>query len=123
MKKPKNQRGFTLIEVLVVVIITGVLVAVAAPIYGEARQQAKEVAFDATVRSLRQAAMLYLLDDGEDAIWAPGAGQAARARITGSNEGWYEYLTEWPENPLGTGDFMVRIEGGEIFVSPGREGS
>lgn len=116
--KQKNKRGFTIIELMTVVIIIMALVAVAAPIYGQARQQAKEIAFDSTVRNLKQAAEMYLIDGGGDAIWAPEAGQRAGEKISGSHEGWYEYLEEWPPNPLETGDFIVTISEGVVTVSP-----
>lgn len=117
----KCKKGFTLVEVLTVVVIIMVLIAVAVPSYNNARQQAKEVAFDATVRNLKQAAEMHLIDGGGDAIWAPGAGAVARDTIGGAHETWYSYLSEWPENPLETGDFVVEISGTAVMVSPGRD--
>lgn len=45
----------------------------------------------------------------------------ARAEINASQDAWGRYLDRWPENPAGSGEFVVRIEGGEIYVSPGRD--
>ncbi|MDI6789929.1 MAG: prepilin-type N-terminal cleavage/methylation domain-containing protein [Thermodesulfobacteriota bacterium] len=117
----KNQAGFSLPELLCCVVIIALLVALSIPIYSTVRNQAKETAFDAQVRELRTAAELHLATGGGNAIWAPGAGAQAGDVVAGAHEAWYRWLPEWPENPLETGDFVVEIQDGKIFVSPGRE--
>ncbi len=108
------------IKLLIVMCVIIALLAVAFLVYKGIQAKAQATAFDLQVRSLRQAAEMYLIDGGADTTWAPGAGTEARAEINASHDAWGEYLERWPANPLGTGEFVVRIEGGEIFVSPGR---
>jgi len=36
------------------------------------------------------------------------------------HDAWGEYLEKWPENPLGSGEFVVKIEGWDISIMPGR---
>ena len=121
MKLLKNQRGFTLIEVLVVLLALSLMAGLAAPIYDGYIDHTKEVACKANARTLHLIAELYLLDGGGDTTWAPPAGEKARVDICGAHEGWFPYLDKWPENPLGTGDYVVEIEDGRITVWPGVE--
>lgn len=59
-----NKRGFTLIEVLVVVLIIGILAAVAVPQYQKAVTKARLTEWVTTVKALSQAIDLYVLENG-----------------------------------------------------------
>lgn len=67
MKKRKtlrNNKGFTLIEILVVVIILSILVAVVAPRILERPEQAKRTAASIQIRNIEGAIKLFYLDNG-----------------------------------------------------------
>jgi len=67
MKKGKtlqNNKGFTLIEILVVVIILSILVAVVAPRILERPEQAKRAAAGIQIRNIEGAIKLFYLDNG-----------------------------------------------------------
>ena len=114
----KNRKGFTVIELVVAVLVIGIIVAIASPIYKEVREDAKQAAHEANVRKLYEVAEMWITKNpGIDAIWAPEAGQKAGSKISGTHEGWFSLLKEWPENPFG-GTYTVEISDGVIVVSP-----
>lgn len=60
----KSNKGFTLIEILVVVIILSILVAVVAPRILERPEQAKRTAASIQIRNIEGALKLFYLDNG-----------------------------------------------------------
>lgn len=58
-KKQKNQRGFSLIELMIVIAIIGILIAVGITGYKAAMKAANEAAAVKTLRSIAEQQMLY----------------------------------------------------------------
>jgi general secretion pathway protein G len=60
MSNPRrNQSGFTLVELLIVVIILGILAAVVIPQFNTAAAESKEAALASNLATIRQAVELY----------------------------------------------------------------
>ena len=60
----KSEKGFTLVELMVVVVIIAVLVAIAIPIYQGIQRTAAESAHDANVRTLKGSGAIWYAQNG-----------------------------------------------------------
>ena len=95
-------RGFTLVEILVVLVIVGVLVALIAPNVLDRAGEAKVTAARTDVNSLTQALKLYKLDNQR----YPSADQGLEALVRKPTSGtvpqnWRPYLDKLPKDPWG----------------------
>jgi general secretion pathway protein G len=61
---PGNARGFSLIELMVVIVIIGLLVSIIAPRFMDAPGKAKQVKAKATIEALESSLKMYKLDNG-----------------------------------------------------------
>jgi MSHA pilin protein MshA len=59
MRLPNNQKGFTLIEVVIIIVILGILAAVAIPKYQDLSSEAKEAAARSSLGAMRSAITIY----------------------------------------------------------------
>lgn len=64
MKKLNNKKGFTLIELVVVIVILGVLVMLVVPRVSSYRDQAEKATCQANQRTIEQQQAIYALDHG-----------------------------------------------------------
>ena len=87
MNKFKSKKGFTLAELLIVVAIIAVLVAIAVPLFVGALSKAEEATFDANQRSLKAAAVSYILLNDVDISKADGTTNVIVATGTFSEDG------------------------------------
>jgi general secretion pathway protein G len=124
---PARARGFTLIEIMIVVVIIGILVGLLAPKIMDRPDQARVVAAKNDIQAIMSALKLYRLDN---AVY-PSAEQGLMALVKKPEAGniprnWKPggYLDRLPKDPWG-GDYQYLNPGiqGEIdIVSLGRDG-
>ena len=98
----RRQRGFTLIEIMVVVVILGILSALVLPnVLGRVDDARKEAA-RTEIRNIEGALKLYRLDN----FRYPTADQGLEALVSQPADpnirNWRQYLPKMPNDPWGT---------------------
>jgi general secretion pathway protein G len=94
------QQGFTLIEILIVVVIIGILAAVVLPKVINQPDQARIVRAKQDINSIQTALDLYRLDNGV----YPSTDQGLAALVTKPTippipQNWHQYLQQLPMDP------------------------
>lgn len=96
----QRQRGFTLIEVMVVLVIIGVFAALVVPNVLERPDQARATAASSDVGSIMQALKLYRLDNGSYPTAQQGLQALVEKPTTGKEpSNWRNYLEKLPNDP------------------------
>lgn len=101
-KQGQRMAGFTLIEVMVVIVILGVLAALVVPRVMSRPDEARVVAARQDISSIMQALKLYRLDNRR----YPSAEQGLSALVRRPESGplpdnWKSYLERLPNDPWG----------------------
>ncbi|MFO7941174.1 MAG: prepilin-type N-terminal cleavage/methylation domain-containing protein [Bacillota bacterium] len=88
----KKPRGFSLIELVTVVVIIGILVSIAILVYDGTQARARQRADEANVRILNSSTLQWMMDDES---------RDPREHDTDSLKSELEssYIMEWPESP------------------------
>lgn len=112
----RGRAGFTLIEIMVVIVILGLLAALVVPKLIGRTEEAKKTQSRVQIRSIEQALELFKLDNGffpttdqglEALVRMPDAGRAPKNYRKGG------YLDRLPKDPWGNA---------YVYVSPGSHG-
>ena len=85
VRRNTAKKGFTLIEILIVVIILGILAAIVIPQFSSASSDAKKASLRSTVQTLRSQIALYKLQHGDTLPNLSGAGGNGWPALTASS--------------------------------------
>lgn len=109
----RRERGFTLIEIMVVVVIIGLLAAIVAPNLIGNIDRAAVTRARADIRTIDNALNLYRLDN----FRYPSSDEGLQALVVSPGEAsapnWKQYLRSVPSDPWNN-DYL--------YASPGRQG-
>jgi general secretion pathway protein G len=106
--------GFTLIEIMVVVVILGILAAIIVPRLTDKPDEARAVKAQQDIRTLEAALQMYKLDN----FYYPSTQQGLQALVSKPSgdppaRNWKGYIPRLPKDPWG-GDYQ--------YLSPGLKG-
>jgi general secretion pathway protein G len=123
MNAIRTKKGFTLIEILIVVIILGILAAIVIPQFSSASNDARLSSLQSTVQTLRSQVALYRLQHNDH---LPGAGtgtaftsaqfwtdlttttDATGAAVAAGTSGAFgPYMQDVPKNALNTSTVVI----------------
>jgi general secretion pathway protein G len=96
----RHSRGFTLIEIMVVVVILGILAAIIVPKLTDKPDQARQVKAQQDIRQLESALEMYKLDN----FYYPSTQQGLEALVSKPAgdppaRNWKGYITRLPKDP------------------------
>jgi len=110
--KARNTKGFTLVEIMIVVVIIGLLAAMAIPAFQKVRQSSQEKTLVNDARQVASAAAQYFLEQGATEV--PFT-VLVNTLTSPTNRGYLKQLGSgnafWGGSALNTGD----INQGETF--------
>ena len=121
----KRRSGFTLIEIMVVVVILGLLAALVVPRIGPQVAEAQRTAAQTQIRSLEDALEMYRLHNGFYPSTQQGLDALVKAPTTSPVPKRYAeggYIKKVPDDPWGN-PYIYRNDNGRIrIISTGPDG-
>lgn len=106
MRRAQDQKGFTLVELMLVVVILGILVAIAVPLYNAQTEKAKTTTCQANQRIIKSAIVQWSMDPDNENAGIPELGDL----VVG---GYLQSLPECPSN----GEYSIDQEDGSVTWS------
>jgi prepilin-type N-terminal cleavage/methylation domain-containing protein len=135
MHKSLKNKGFTLVEILIVTTIIGILAMIVVPKLISAQDDARDSAIETDLQMLRRQINLYQAQHGGRSPHVNELNQTDTANMMARMLGKTDesgklnaagnrgpYLTEWPENPYASSAVAATLTFGKLTTPP-RDGT
>ncbi len=97
----RKRKGFTLIEMMIVILVIAVLATIVGLAVRSAGERSKQATLKAHLKAINDALTLARNDSGmQDAAFTP-AQLTSETAPSGAQEWHGPYITEWPTHPYG----------------------
>jgi type IV pilus assembly protein PilA len=112
MALKRNQKGLTLIELLAVLVIVGIIAAIAIPAIGNTINNSKTKADTATDNLIIESVMRYLVDEE-----ITGTVSAQNIKTTLVDKGYLNAVPKWQDTAKEKSTFTATLSGGKWSVT------
>ena len=124
IEKVRKRRGFTLVELLVVIVVLAVLAAIVLPKFMNSSQRSKESALRSDLKLVRNAISMFQADTGKYpnaladlAETAVGSVKVAGGAVVTAADWHGPYLEAVPEDPIAGAAFTYDSATGKVNSS------